>query len=138
MGEVEIIHMGRNQGPGPRPRTKEWKEPFLAYLRLHPNVTHAAKLTGIEKSWAYQVREQEPDFAEAWDEAIAESIGGIEKIAFDKARSEDARWQTMMIFLLKNWMPERYKDTLQNEITGKDGTPDVIVKVLKGVSLDDL
>ena len=117
--------------------TGDWKEPFLAYLRKHPNVHKAAKAAGTERKNAYKARVRDPEFAEAWDDAIGEGIDEIEALAIKNAKSGDARWQTMMIFLLKNWKPERYKDTVQNEVVGKDGG-DVIVKILRGVSMDDL
>jgi hypothetical protein len=114
-----------------------WKPAFLAYLRKHPNVSRAAKAAGIERKTAYKAREHSAKFGEEWDEAYDEAIAEIERVAFENASSGSAQYQTMMIFLLKNWMPERYKDVVQNEHTGKDGG-DVVVKVLRGVSVDDL
>lgn len=115
----------------------DWKPAFLAYLRRHPNVSRAAREAGVSRKMAYKAREQSGKFAEEWDEAYDEAIAEIERVAFENASSGSAQYQTMMIFLLKNWMPERYKDVVQNEHTGKDGG-DVVVKVLRGVSVDDL
>jgi len=44
---------------------------------------------------------------------------------------------TAMIFWLKNRKPQEWRDKRVEEVTGADGKP-LVVKVLKGVSMDDL
>lgn len=126
------------EGPyGPYPNTGEWKEPFLASLRECPNVLKAAKAAGTSRRNVYKARKNSKTFAAAWDEAFQEGIDKIEGVAMSNALDSDPKNNSMRMFMLKAWRPERYKETVQNEITGKDGG-DVVVKILRGVSVDDL
>ena len=111
----------RKNPPPTYKNTGEWKPAFLAYLRKMPNVTKAAKAAGVERKWTYKEREYDAQFAADWDDAIREAIDEIEALAIQNARAGDARWQTMMIFMLKSWKPDRYKETVQTELTGPGG-----------------
>lgn len=114
--------MARRKNPPPTyENTGEWKPAFIAYLREHPHVKRAAEASGVLRKNAYKARVHDAQFAADWDEAIKEGVGNIQDIAIEQAMKGDSRWQTMMIFLMKNWLPERYKETVQNEISGPGG-----------------
>lgn len=63
------------------------KELFLAALRDECNVSRAARETGITPKHAYDLREQDADFAERWAAALKEGVEGLvhkaQKRAFD-------------------------------------------------------
>lgn len=44
---------------------------FLGYLRQFGHVTYAANMTGLTRRTFYDRRSKNPDFAEAWDDAVA-------------------------------------------------------------------
>lgn len=44
---------------------------FLLYLRQFGHITYAANMTGLTRRTFYDRRAKHPDFAEAWDEALA-------------------------------------------------------------------
>lgn len=130
--------MAARKNPPPRyPNTGKWKALFLATLKATCSVTEAAEAAGITRRMAYKARNEHPDFREAWDDAMDEVLDRVEGIMFTQAFDSDPKNTTARIFLLKAWRPDRYKETVQNELVGRDGG-DVVVKVLRGVSLDDL
>jgi hypothetical protein len=50
---------------------QDWKPQFLAALAETGIVRHAARVAGIGESTPYSARPRDPDFAGAWDAAIA-------------------------------------------------------------------
>ena len=52
-------------------RYGEKGEEFLGYLRQFGHVTYAANMTGLTRRTFYDRRAKYPEFAEAWDDAIA-------------------------------------------------------------------
>lgn len=118
------------------------KELFLEYLRERPNVTKAARWAGWTRQNVYILRDNDPEFAKAWDAALEESIelceGEMHRRAFDgtlkpvyqsgvKVGSIREYSDTLAIFLMKAHRPEKYRETTRTEITGKDGKA-IIVK----------
>lgn len=119
------------------PNTGKWKSIFLASLKSTLNVSRAADVAGITRRAAYKARTEHADFAADWDEALEEVVDRIEAISMHQALDPDPKNTVMRIFMLKSRRPEVYKETVQNELVGKDGG-DMVVKVLRGVSVDDL
>lgn len=113
----------KNQPPIPQPDTA-WHETFLAGLRVCPVVSYAARLAKVSRRSVYEHRDAFPDFAAAWDDALAEGVEMLESEAHRRARHVS---DTLMIFLLKSHRPEKYRETIRNEVTGKDGQPIRIV-----------
>jgi hypothetical protein len=84
----------------------------------------AAKAAGVGRSTAYLWRRQDPEFAQKWDDAVAEGIGVLEEEARRRAvDGYNARpiyhrgavvcevkdySDKLLIFLLKTRMPEVY------------------------------
>ena len=62
-----------------------WHLAFLDILRRHGVVKQACMAVGKSQSIAYLHRSTQPDFAEAWSEAIDESTALLEVEAFNRA-----------------------------------------------------
>jgi hypothetical protein len=116
----------------------KWQPAFLRWLRTKGNVTAACDKAKIDRTWVYEVREQDADFAAAWDEALEEATERLEMEA--RRRAHDGVLEpvfhagvkvgairkysdTLLIFLLKAHAPAKYRDNSRIEHTGKDGGP---------------
>lgn len=64
--------------PNRMPHTDALREIFLAELRKLPNVSRAAKIAGLNRKTLYKDRDDEPDFKDAWDQAIKEGVESME------------------------------------------------------------
>jgi len=62
------------------------------------NVAAAARAVGVDRSTPYTWRKRDPEFAEAWDDAIEAGLDRLEAEADRRARDGS---DTMLIFLLK-------------------------------------
>lgn len=66
-----------------------WRQVFLTELSSVPFVTHAAEKAGTTPQTAYAHRKADPEFAKAWDEAIAQgntiAPDRLQKTAWDLA-----------------------------------------------------
>lgn len=133
-------------------RRARWERAFLASLALTGNVSRAARDAGIDRTQPYRLREDDAAFAKAWDSALEEAadrmeeealrraVEGVEEPVYQKGEQIGAirRYSdTLLIFLLNGARPHKYKAVVRNEVTGADGK-EVLVKVLRGVSMDDL
>lgn len=109
---------------------------FLAQLRREPNITKAAYAAGYSRQRAYQLRNEDPDFAEQWQEALEESVdlcesemhrrayrGTLKPVFYlgEKVGAIREYSDTLAIFLMKAHRPEKYREVVRNEHTGKDG-----------------
>lgn len=103
--------------------TPEKKEKFLKALRQVPNVTRAARMARMSRKTAYKHREDEQEFADAWDEALQEGIEALEETCWRDAQKGNT---ALMIFLLKAHKPEKYRDDYEHHHDGK-----VIVEVVR-------
>lgn len=118
--------------------SKDWREVFLAALRKSPNVSAAARKAGYTRQWVYALRQQDEEFAAAWDDALAEAMdtaegeiyrravrGVIKRVYYEGDKKIVVREysDTLLIFLAKSHRPEVYRETVRSEVTGKDGGP---------------
>lgn len=119
-------------------RTDRVEEKFLDVLRQTCNVTEAARTAGIGRRTAYEWRDADEAFRAAWDDAEQEAVDGLEREAWRRAKEGVPKPVTfqgkitdtyleysdrMMELLLKAHRPDKYKDRVTNEHTGKDGGP---------------
>lgn len=120
---------------------ENWKEIFVAALAKSPNVTAACQRAKVSRSWAYAQRDLDPEFAEAWDEALEMALdkavgeayrrgveGVITRIKYTPDGSkviERTREysDTLLMFLLKAHRPGTYRETVRSELTGANGGP---------------
>lgn len=106
---------------GPEP----WKPLFLQALRDEMSVTHAVAKAGIGRTTAYRHREQDKDFAEAWDECWTCNVDELEASAFKRAKDgwDEPVWHNgkqcgvvrrydnrLTWNFLQKWRAERYAD----------------------------
>jgi hypothetical protein len=90
-----------------RTRTGRWKAVFLKTLEKTPSVTMAAKAAGIQRRTAYDHREKDPEFAQAWDDALNQSLDVLEHEVYQRALKDDAQ---LAMFLLRAHRPSIYSD----------------------------
>ena len=95
-----------------------WHSAFLADLAENCNVSHAARLAGVDRSTAYRHREESAAFAAAWDDAVED---GIEALELSLRRRGMETSDTAAIFLLKAHRPEKYRDAVKVTGSGKNG-----------------
>lgn len=127
---------------GPRPRTirtpkkdphAEAKAAFLKAMSEGKSITGSANAAGIGRRTAYDWREADPVFAEAWDDAIEagtdlledeahrRAFEGVDRpVAVGKAIVEITEYSdTLTIFLLKGRRPEKFRDNVKVDTTGR-------------------
>lgn len=95
-------------------RTDRARETFLAQLRLVPNVSAAARAAKISRNAAYTWRDEDPDFAAAWEDAINEAVDDLEQVAWERAKDQSDR---MMEILLKAHRSDKY---VERKLIGSD------------------
>lgn len=66
---------------GPEP----WKPVFLEELRKRYSVTHACKAAGVGRSTAYEHRDSDKAFADAWSEVWETNVDDLEDSALQRA-----------------------------------------------------
>ncbi|MHB8928933.1 MAG: terminase [Bacillota bacterium] len=114
------------------------KEAFLLALSKCGIVSHACTMTRIPRQRVYKWRARSPKFAQAWDDAIQVSnealevearrraMEGVRKPVYQGGRRvgfvQDYS-DTLLIFLMKGNMPDKYKDRVQQEHSGPGGGP---------------
>lgn len=131
-------------------RTPEKREAFLGALIAEVgNVTKACAASGISRRAAYEWRGADEGFREAWDDAVEETTEALEGEIYRRAHTgvdEPVFYQgvmcgtikkfsdTLAMFILKGRRPDKYRDNVRTEITGKDGGP---VRITKAEDLTD-
>ena len=63
----------------------DWKPVFLQALRTVPVVSHGCDAAGIERCTAYRAKKADPDFSQAWDDAMEDGVDSAEREAFRRA-----------------------------------------------------
>jgi len=113
------------------------KAKFLKALCEFGNVTLAAKTAGLHRQNLYKLRSEDPDFAQAWAEAAEIGVAALEDEARRRAFEgwDEPVWHqgqqcgvvrkysdTLLIFLLKGGMPEKYRENQRIDHTSSDGS----------------
>jgi hypothetical protein len=101
-------------------RTHRARATFLATLAETCNVSESCRAAGIGRTLAYAWRDDDAEFAAAWEQAEQEAVDSLEKVAWDRAMDNSDR---MLEILLKAHRPEKYREKQAVELTGKDGGP---------------
>lgn len=89
---------------------------FLNILRVSCNVAGACRAAKIGRRTAYDWREADPEFAQAWKDAEEEAADALEQVAWKRAT--EGQSDRLMEILLKGHRPERYTDKIKGELTG--------------------
>lgn len=115
-----------------------WAKAFLSALAESANVTLACRAAEIGRTAVYVLQKKDTAFALAWADAIEEAADLLEAEARRRAESgvlEPVFYQGMkvgsirrysdplMVLLLKAARPEKYRERLDQQITGKGGGP---------------
>jgi len=83
-------------------------------------ITAAAEACGVARQTIYDARKKDEEF----DAQIEDALNQVaEKLEAEAVRRAYDGSDTLLIFLLKGAMPHKYKDRVQQELTGKDGGP---------------
>ena len=93
---------------------------FLDALATGLSVSAAASAAGIGRQTAYDLRNRDPDFAAAWDDALEAGTDVLE----DEARRRALNGSDLLtIFLLKGRRPWKFRDNARVEVSGSGGGP---------------
>lgn len=111
---------------------------FLELLASNGNVTISAQALNLDRRKLYRLRDEQPEFRDAWDSAMAEAADHLEAEARRRAVEgwhEPVFYQgdevgyvrrfsdTLLIFLMKGANPEKYRDRSSTELSGPGGQP---------------
>ena len=94
-------------------RVAKWKNLFLKTLRELPCVKSACASANVSRQTAYRTRESDAAFAEAWRDALDQSVDELEARAFKLALEGDSK---LIEFMLKSHRPAVYRETTRTEI----------------------
>lgn len=98
----------------PTPSGK-WRKAFLAALAKEGVVSEAARKAKVCRTYVYEVREADPTFAVAWEDAVQQSLDALELVAVRRARKKSDR---LLAYLLTARRPEVYGRRLAVEHSG--------------------
>ncbi len=114
--------------------TAEKKAAFLQNLALTCHVGHSCEHVGMSRHTLYKWREEDPQFYADWKKALAQGAEVLEDEAIRRGQfghevevyhggkvvGVERRYSdTLLIFMLKGAMPDKYSDRLKQDITGK-------------------
>lgn len=131
---------GAPQSLSERRRREERKrgEAFLEGLRSGLSVAHAASKAGFTRQAAYKRRQNDLEFAQAWNDAVEQgtdvledaatvrAVRGVEKPVFQQGKQVGSIREysdILLIFLLKARRPDKFRDNATVEHTGAGGGP---------------
>jgi len=96
-------------------RYRKWHGKFLRSLAKSPSVSLAAQQAGISRRSAYNAREADPEFAEAWDDALNQSVDTLEHSIYQRALKDDSQ---LAMFILKAFRPF-YRESSRMELDAR-------------------
>lgn len=105
--------------------TRKKKARFLAALlnrptQTPPNVGRAARIAGIGRKTAYRWRDNDPEFAAAWDEAKDAALDDLEEIVYQQGHSTPVAAFAYLKAHRDNWRDRQQVDlNAAGEITVK-------------------
>lgn len=109
----------------------DWKNVFLAELAICGIVGSACKKAKIGRTTAYKTRDEDEDFAAAWDAALDTAVDAMEAEAWRRGTKGVLKpvyqsgkevghvreySDTLLIFMLKGARPEKYRDRQQIDV----------------------
>ena len=82
---------GGKQVSRPRKFTEKRKKLFLQVLSEQANISQACRAVNIDRQTAYNAKEDDAEFAEAWDNAHEQAIDRLEAEAWRRAHDGDRK-----------------------------------------------
>ena len=104
------------------PKQPDWVPKWLKVYRDTGVVRLACHAVGIDRSTPYHLKDRDPEFKRLWEEAEEDAADILEAEARNRARKGS---DTLMIFLLKNIRPQKFRETVRNEQVGADDAPPI-------------
>jgi len=95
-----------------RDKRDRQKKTFIAALTAQGTVYHAAKAARISRQTAYRWQREDPEFAEAWDEAHENAVDVVESTIYQQAVGGNT---LAAIFYLKAHRPI-YRDRVSIDV----------------------
>ena len=111
---------------------------FFKTLGETGQITHACKVSGNERRHMYHKRDDDPEFAERWEQALETYADAIEAAAYRRAvdgtdkgvyylgeqiATEKQYSDSLLALMLKAKRRREYGDSSKLELTGADGGP---------------
>lgn len=102
-------------------RSDEKDRRFLAALSEGHSIAKSAEMAGYSHRSVYEYRDQDEEFAQAWEAAYERGTDNLEDAMFQKAmRMDDGPSVTAGIFMLKGRRPEKYAERQISENVNKN------------------
>lgn len=120
--------MAKQKTTGDRARADVWKGAFLIALSHNGNVSGACLAAEIDRSAVYRAKDDDPEFAARWDEALKiavdrleaeawrRAVDGVDEPVFQKGVQVGAIRKysdTLMAVLLKAHNPDKYREKIE-------------------------
>lgn len=121
------------QSPRTSRTEREAREKFLAALAQGASISGAANSSGFPRSTAYDLRNEDEDFAKAWDEAVEAGTDALEDEAVRRAKDGVSKpvfykgmacgeiqeySDSLLMFTLRARRPEKYRENVKLEVGG--------------------
>jgi hypothetical protein len=111
------------------------KKRFIDALTEQGTVYHAAQAAGVSRQTVYRWREEDPAFADLWEEAIENAVDEVESTIYHQAVGGNT---LAAIFYLKAHRPiyrdrlnidiEQLRGEIEERIAQLQATPDLLLK----------
>ena len=95
-----------------RDKRDRQKKRFIEALTAQGTIYHAAQAEGVSRWTAYRWRQDDPEFADLWDEAIENAVDAVESVIYQQAVGGNT---LAAIFYLKAHRPQ-YRDRLNIDL----------------------
>ncbi|NJK43953.1 MAG: terminase [Pleurocapsa sp. SU_196_0] len=134
MGAIVMARAKPRSATPKKQQREDAKALFLKTLATTASVSAASKAAKIDRKTAYEWRQKDAPFAEAWDDALETSISSLETEARRRALKGTSKpvyqggelvgsiqeySDTLMIFLLKAHRPNVYRERVSVEHSGE-------------------
>lgn len=127
------MEIGQESKLVPEKAAPVWEKAFLSALAEAGVVRYACKAAGVSTPVVYARRQEAPDFAAAWAQALDDAADLLESEAVRRGRDgiveivvgkngetyENTKYSdTLLIFLLKGARPEKYRERFDTKLSG--------------------
>ena len=117
--------------------THQRRERFLAALRSGDSIAGAARSIAGSRQGLYGVRERDPVFAAAWDDAVEEGTDRLEDVAVKRAKDKS---DILLMFLLNGRRPDKFRPTVrvnvEHSVVGRLGAALDRLRLIENTAID--